>query len=86
MVLKRCLRGVESGQVHAGGPGGAVYVGAGSDSTSRMGGEEFSRSFRGPARAADRFLHDLLCLRGGDRFNGKSNLATSARKQRSSSY
>jgi hypothetical protein len=42
--------------------------------------------FAATARAADRLLLVILCLRGGDLFKGKSKLASCARKQRSSSY
>src|SRR5262245_1177463 len=38
--------------------------------SSRMGGE-LGRSFRCTARAADRLLRVILCLRGGDLFKGK---------------
>jgi len=37
-------------------------------------------------RAADQLLRVIPYLRGGDLFKGKSNLASSARKQRSSWY
>jgi len=55
-----------------------------SDITSKMGAQ--GRSFRFIGRAADRFLRLILCSRGGDIFKGKSNLWSSARKQRSSLY
>jgi transposase len=53
--------------------------------SSRMGIQEAGRLFRHSARVADR-LRAFLSLRGGDLFKGKSKLASSARKQRSSSY
>ena len=57
-----------------------------SDITSKMGAQDAGRSFRFTGRAADRFLPLILYLRGGDIFKGKSNLWSSARKQRSSLY
>ena len=54
--------------------------------SSRMDGQEAGRSFRCTAHAADRLLRVILYLRGGDVFRGKSNLASSARKQRSCLY
>ena len=54
----------------------AVYVGERAGISSRMGGEETGRSFRCTARAADRLLRVILCLRGGDLFKGKSKLAS----------
>jgi hypothetical protein len=65
----------------------AVYVGCRSGISSRMGREGAGRSFCCcTARAADRLLRVIPSLRGGDLFKGKSKLASTARKQRSSSY
>ena len=65
----------------------AAYVRGRSGTSSRMGAQDRAgRPFRFTACAADRFLRVILSLRGGDLFKGKSNLASSARKQRSSPY
>ena len=64
----------------------ALYVGCRSGISSRMGREEAGRSFCRTASAADRLLRVILSLRGGDLFKGKSKLASTARKRRSSSY
>jgi len=51
-----------------------------------MGAQDAGRSCCFTGHAADQFLRLNLYLRGGDIFKGKSNLASSARKQRSASY
>jgi len=63
-----------------------AYVWGRSGTGSKIGAQDAGRSSRFTGRAADRFLGLILRLRGGDIFTGKSNVASSARKQRSSSY